>query len=815
MVPSLKRCDLKGRQIRHFFLVLVTVWEAVFGQIRYSVPEEMRKGSMVGNVALDLELNVKELSHRRVSLVSKGRTQYFHLNVNNGHLCISERIDRERLCRQNIRCLLHVEILVEDIMKLYTVEIEVLDVNDNPPVFITKESVLHVNENTAPGARFVLPQAQDADVGINSLQDYQLSSSTHFSLDVKTGPDGGKFAELVLENAPDREEQEMYQLILTATDGGDPARSGTALITVSVLDINDNAPFFRQTVYTASVLENSPKGTVVTTVSATDRDQGTNSEVMYSLNIISELFHVDSKTGEISVIGNLDFEETENYEFQVQAKDNGGLSSRCKVLLEVLNVNDNTPVIVMKSQATTLEENSPLGTVVAFLHVYDRDSGEHGQLTCMIPHNLPFELKKTMENYYSVVTDIILDREESPEYNITITATDRGTPPLSKTKTISLSISDINDNSPVFEQKSYTTYIIENTVPGASIFSVKATDLDSKENARVTYSITEGGPSGEVSLSSYISINSESGIMYALRPFDFEQLQELQALVTAQDGGSPALSSNVTVCFVILDQNDNAPEILYPSTPTDGSSGVEIAPRDSEPGYLITKVVAIDSDSGQNAWLSYQLLRSTDQGLFTVGLHTGEIRTARPIVEKDAIKQFLVVLVKDKGQTPLCSSVTVTILIADSFPEILSDLSNFSAPTEVESNLTLYLVITLIAVSFLFILALILVLTLRVRQWRQARFLDSSRATGNALPTSHFVGIDSVRAFLQAYSSDLYLTADSTTNPITFLDSQYSNSFSHAQNLDAQGPLLIDEPLIGNTEDGSFNQVSYLLLSLF
>ncbi|KAK9403752.1 7SK snRNA methylphosphate capping enzyme [Crotalus adamanteus] len=183
------------------------------------------------------------------------------------------------------------------------------------------------------------------------------------------------------------------------------------------------------------------------------------------------------------------------------------------------------------------------------------------------------------------------------------------------------------------------------------------------------------------------------GAIYALTSFDYETFKKIQFQVKAQDGGSPSLSSNVSVILFILDQNDNVPEILHPSPPADGSTGIELAPRSSEPGYLVTKVVAVDADSGQNAWLSYQLIRATEPGLFTVGLHTGEIRTARLFLEKDALKQILVVLVKDNGQPPLSASVTLTVVLADNIPEILSDLSNISAPVDPQSDLTFYLVI--------------------------------------------------------------------------------------------------------------------------
>ncbi|XP_069510273.1 protocadherin gamma-A6-like isoform X34 [Ambystoma mexicanum] len=790
-------------------VAMLTVWGAASGQLRYSIPEEMKKGSFVGNVALDLGMDPRELSEGGARIVSRGRKQHFTLNANSGRLYTNERIDRENICGQALTCLLHVEIISEGILKVYALEVEIQDINDNLPTFVAHQIELPIIENAAPGARFVLPEAHDADVGGNSLQSYQLSANTHFTLGVKQRNDGTKYAELVLEKSLDREEQEVHSLILTATDGGRPVRSGTVRVQINVIDVNDNAPVFDQPLYKIRVMENSPKGSVIGTMRATDNDQGTNSQVTYSFNKLQEdilqKFKLDSYTGEISIIENLDFEESQLYEFEVLGSD-GSLSSFCKVFIEVINVNDNRPEILMSSVLKQVSENSPMGTVIALLEVFDRDSGAHGKLTCSIPPHLPFQLMTSVGSYYSLVTDRILDREQVPQYNVTITATDSGTPPLSTTETINLKITDENDNPPVFGKVLYSAYIMENVPQGTSIFSAKATYSDWGKNARISYSIIEGHI-GNVPLSSYISINSESGVIYALQSFDFEKFRDFQIQVKAQDGGSPALASNVTVTFFILDQNDNTPEILYPSAPTDGSSGVEMAPRSSEPGYLITKVVAVDGDSGQNAWLSYQLLRATDQALFIVGLHTGEIRTGRPIVEKDAIKHYLVVSVRDNGQTPLSASVTVTIVMADSMPEMLHDVSNPSAPTDMESDLTLYLVIAVAVVSFLFLFLIILLVAIRLHHWRESQLSESSGANFHSLPASQFVGIDGVRAFLQTYSHEACLITDSGKSQIMFPVTGHSDTLLGTQNSETQGPLLFEDLLcIGKDDQPSIQQ---------
>ncbi|XP_029439958.1 protocadherin gamma-A12-like [Rhinatrema bivittatum] len=802
MVDTKRHRDFKGQLV--FCFIIFVACDAAFQQFRYLIPEEMEKGSFVGNIARDLGLNVTDLSRGGVRLIHSGKTQYFTLDLKTGNINVNEKINREDICGPVTQCLLNFELLFEDTMKIYLFEVQIQDVNDNPPSFPSKEIVLEIAETAAPGAHFPLKDAQDPDVGTNSLQSYQLSKNKHFSLDSKMGINGIKYTKLVLDKPLDREEQDVHHLILTATDGGDPVRSGTAQIVVHVLDANDNAPVFSQSIYKVSVKENIPEGTVIVVINATDMDKGVNSEVTYLFWKISDkaskIFQLNSKTGEISVVGNLDFEESEFHEIEIQAKDGGGLYSSSKVLLQVIDVNDNLPEITVTSLFSSVSEDSPAGTTIALFNVNDRDSGENGEVSCSIPRNLPFHLKKSFGNYYNLVTSRELDREQTSEYNITIKVTDKGAISLSTTRTIQLLISDKNDNPPVFDQTSYNVYIVENNPPGFSLYSVIARDRDHDHNSKVTYTIAEG-PIHELSVSQYISINSEDGVIYALRSFDYEQLKEFQIQVKAEDGGSPVLSSNVTVTIFILDQNDNKPVILYPSFPMDDSTGVELAPRSSQPGYLVTKVVAVDADSGQNSWLSYELLRATEPGLFTVGLHNGEIRTARFFLDKDHLKQTLIVSVRDNGQPPLSATSTLTVLVTDNISQTFSDLSSLSSPIDAESNLTLYLVIAIAAISCLFFTFIIVLLTLKLRRWRNSQMFDSSSVKFSSVPTSQYVGVDGVRAFLQTYTPDFCLTTDSGESQFKFPMGSSSYIFDDKKTCETNDSTA-NGKLINNSGDG-------------
>ncbi|XP_063305939.1 protocadherin gamma-B5-like, partial [Pelobates fuscus] len=654
---------------------------SISGHIHYSIDEEMRKNSVIGNIAKDLGLDVKQFKFHRFRIISRISEKYFSVNLDNGNLYVKDRIDRETLCGAEAPCLLTFDAVVENPLNVSRVSIEILDINDNTPRFFNDIATLKIIETISVGARFVLQNAEDPDIGINSIQTYKLSDNQHFTLSEKNRTNGSKFPELVLEKPLDRETQNIHELILTAVDGGNPIRSGTSLIKIITTDVNDNFPTFTQEEYKVSIRENIPINSSVFSVSATDKDEGSNAEIAYSFtkstgNVHNaDTFIINSTTGEIKTSKNLDFEIMRNYEMSVQAKDGGDLVTHCKVLIEILDENDNAPEITIASLSTPIPEDSAPGTMIALLEVHDQDAGENGLVDCQIMERVPFKLMLSSDNYYRIVTTSAMDREKVSRYNITITASDRGSTPLSTKKTIRLDISDVKDNPPLFTQSTYLAYVPENNLPGASIYCIHASDLDSGDNAKVIYTMPSANRD-DFAVSSYFSINIESGVLYAQRSFDYEQHKEFVIQITAKDKGFPSLSSNSTLIIHIMDQNDNAPKILYPSTESGGSSSFEMVPLTTEEEVLITKVIAVDADSGHNAWLSYHFIQISEPFPFTISQRTGEIRTIRPLSEKDVWKHKVVVMVKDNGSPSLSTTVTVSFIAADNFQQMLPKLNN-------------------------------------------------------------------------------------------------------------------------------------------
>ncbi|XP_034036816.1 protocadherin alpha-8-like [Thalassophryne amazonica] len=693
--------------------------ELVSSQIKYSIPEEVKVGSVVGNVAKDLGLDITSLEDRQFRIVSGSKDAQFKVNPNNGVLYVQKRIDREEVCENISPCLINLKMVVENPMEIHHVGVEIIDVNDNSPTFQEEEKILEISESTPPGRRFQLPTARDPDAVVHAVRAYKLNHNDFFHIEIRERGDD-KIPFLVLQKSLDREKYNKHKLSLTAVDGGNPPRSGTLNVTVIVLDSNDNNPVFSQEVYSVTIPENIDTDTSVITVKAADLDDGVNGDVEYFFGAelepdIYDMFSLDRNSGEIRVKGKIDFEKVDVYKLDVHATDKGQppMSSDCRIIIKVLDENDNKPDIEVTSLSNKISEDSKPGTVVSIISITDKDAGLNGKVICSIPENLPFDLKPSFQdNMYSLVLKHGVDRESVSLYDVTITATDCGQPPLSTLKSLSIEVSDVNDNNPEFLQNPVEFYLVENNIPGKPVLSVTAFDKDLNENAAITYHITkeEGNP---VKMSSFLNINSDNGKISALKSFDFETLKSFQFQVVATDGGTPSLSSNVTVNVFILDQNDNSPVILYPVSANGSAEGVEEIPRNVNAGHLVTKVRAYDADIGYNGWLLFSLQELTDHSLFALDRYTGQIRTLRSFTETDEAMHKLVILVKDNGNVSLSATATVTAKLVEPKEAFAASDVKGSAKDEEDNNVTFYLMITLGSVSTLFLISIIVLIAMQ------------------------------------------------------------------------------------------------------
>ncbi|XP_060630166.2 protocadherin alpha-C2-like isoform X9 [Anolis sagrei] len=821
-------------------LFLLLLWLPLLsGQLRYAVEEERPRGAVVGDVAADLGLEPGILASRGARLTSGSGRRFLALDVSRGLLVVAERLDREALCESSppsVPCLLGLELVLERPVEVHALEVELRDLNDHAPRFPRPEYRLEVSESALPGARFPIEGARDPDLGENTVRGYRLRPSQPFGLDLRdfeqrgSSSSSSSLLELVLLQPLDREQASQLRLELTAFDGGHPPRSAVAQILVRILDTNDNAPTFERGTYTATLLENAAPGTLVARVNASDADEGANGEVEYSFSgytppEVRRLFSVDPVSGEVTVNGTLDYEEAASYEIYVQATDRGPvpMAGHCKVLVTVLDANDNAPEVALTSLYSPVPEDAPPGTVVALMSVTDRDSGPNGQVTLSIPSDLPFRLN-AFKNSYTLVTQEPLDRERTSSYNITITATDAGVPPLSSHRVVQVDISDLNDNPPRFEEPTYSVYVPENNAPGVALCTAKAVDPDANENAHISYSLLNGEIQG-LPVVAFVSIKSDTGDLYAVGSFDYEKLREFQVVVQAQDSGVPPLSSTATVHIYVVDQNDHAPQILYP-TSGNASIAVEMIPRSAHAGYLVTKIIAIDADSGQNAWLFFHLAQASAPGLFSVEVHSGEVRTTRKLGEDSAATFNLTIRVRDNGEPALSSSVSIYIAVVDRISQIIPNTRRHIRSSRSYSEITLYLIVALSSVSFIFLLTVVVLAVIKchkdslhgktycggfcgtrrerypVEMYKQANdHLDATLPTGlNIQP--HFVEVRGNGSLSKTYCYKACLTAGSGSDSFMFYNTGIPTGIH-------PGAVLPDRHLTGQSGQSSQNLIVF------
>ncbi|XP_071331225.1 protocadherin-8 [Trachinotus anak] len=647
---------------------------------KYFTYEEDAPGTEIGNLSQDLKIDPADDPDTSFRFMQENNSSVIQMREIDGLLSVAEAIDREQLCPRSPRCFVAFDIVAfsREKFQLIHVEIEVKDINDHSPRFPRNETHLEIVENVPLDSRFPLQIALDQDVGENYIQSYNISPSTHFGIEVRDREDGVKFAELVLVRELDREVEDFYTVEVTAFDGGAPAKSGSMTVNIKVLDFNDNSPTFEHSSLKVELNEDSPVGHRVLRVHAFDPDDGVNGEVTYALADGSSpeaarLFHVDPYSGDVTLKALVDFEKRRTYELNVEASDLGANSvpSSCKVVVDVVDVNDNAPEIHIKPMTSSsdgvahITEAAAAESFVALISTSDRDSGSNGYVRVSLLGHEHFALQQAYGDTFMIVTTTTLDRERIPEYNLTVVAEDLGSPPFKTVRQYTIRVTDENDNPPLFSKSLYEVSVLENNIPGSYVTTVVARDPDVGKNAKVSYKLIDAEVAGGSPVSTYVSVDALSGSLFTLRSFDYETLQQIELVIKAEDRGSPSLSSTSTIRIRVVDQNDNYPYFTFPILLND-SADIPL-PFNAPAGYLALRVSAEDGDEGMNGELSYQIVQG-DPKLFTMNKDTGEIALKQWLTAEIGDVLEMKIAVSDNGRSPLSSSATIRFVVSDTEP---------------------------------------------------------------------------------------------------------------------------------------------------
>lgn len=727
-------------------LLLALVQGASGKTLKYKVYEEQKVGTVIARLKEDVSAVLPKLPSSlsfRFRVMQLGGTPLLAVREDDGQISIGTRIDREKLCEKNSNCSIEFDVvtLPTEYLQLFHVEVEVLDINDNSPHFARAIVPIEISESASVGTRIPLDGAVDADVGENSLHTYSLTANNFFKIDVRTRTDGAKYAELVVMRELDREVQASYQLQLTASDNGVPPKSGSTLLKISISDSNDNSPAFDEQAYAINLLENSPLGTLIIDLNATDPDEGTNGKIVYSFSShvspkILETFKIHPENGHITLIKKADYETGASYELDVQAQDLGpnSIPGLCKIVVKVVDVNDNKPEINInlmtpgKEEVAYISEGAPVDTFIALVRVDDIDGGLNGEVVCRLHGHGHFRLQKTHEKNYMILTNVSLDREKRSEYSLTVIAEDRGSPSLSTIKHFTVQVLDENDNPPCFEKSRYEVFKSENNSPGAYLMTVVASDPDLGTNGQVTYTIIDTVVQ-DSPISTYVTIDPSNGAIYALRSFDHEDVSRIAFTVQARDGGNPAQSANASILLTVLDENDNPPIIHSPSL-RNHTAELPVW-KYASPGQLITTLKVTDRDAGANGEVSCTIIGGNEDGLFVMDARRCELRTNASLEQAPRDIMEIRVDVQDRGIIPLSTGALLRLSVQENM-DILPSLYP-TGSTQASLDLSLIVIISLGAVCALLLIVMLMFATARCsREKKDPRHNYNCRVAENS-----------------------------------------------------------------------------------
>lgn len=601
----------------------------------------------------------------------------FQLDPNTGEVRTSTSLDRELHDRYDL--------VVLSSQPTYPIEVRitVLDQNDNAPEFPEPSIAVAFSESAVTGTRLLLDAATDRDISNNSVtDDYRIVAGNHddkFRLAVTTNPSGDvSYLHLETTGKLDRETRGFYSLNISARDGGQPPRNGYLLVNVTVLDVNDNPPIFDHSDYIVSLNESVPPGTAVLQVQATDNDLGDNAKITYYLADTERQFTVDPETGVIATAEPLSCPHQncaafvrpggsgcpKSCVFTVFARDHGSprQDGRTYVTVNLVDTNDHDPLIRFQyfpatGAFATVDENAMNGSVVAAVSVEDMDEGLNGDtnISILSGNELQhFRLDKT-PSFDLVRVNGVLDREEIGKYNLTVVATDKGTPPRTATAYLIIHVNDVNDHEPVFEKSEYSAILSELAPPGSYVASITATDEDTGVNAQIYYDFVSGNAQ------QWFAIDAASGLITTQAPLDREVQGTVELSIAARDGGPNPKRAYTQLKVQILDENDEAPQFAQPHI------NVSLN-EDTAVHTLVAMLTAADHDQGTNGSVTYALQTGVEQqypGMFALDALTGQLMTRRRLDREKIAAYEIRVVARDQGIPPQSATATVFLRVLD------------------------------------------------------------------------------------------------------------------------------------------------------
>ena len=642
--------------------------------LRYNISEQVPSSTFVGSIRLDAKLSSQHetpvFERLRFSFLdpNEENVDLFSIDAVTGILRTEGVLDRELICPQRLTCDVNMDIAVgpREYFQVIGVTVTIADINDRRPEFPQDAVTLEIPESASAGAIYKLPEAEDLDSGRFGLQGYRMETDFDGFFQLNVIEVGGRPSKIQLKllQSLDREERDFYRVNIIAYDGGEPPELGVMEVNIAVGDANDHGPRFLNSTYTVVMPESARPQANIVRVMAEDKDIGKNGEIRYHLSDNddgADVFAINEETGEITLKGALDYEDTQRYVLTVEATD-GGVNSQpayATVTVEVMDMNDNPPQISVNTlseqgtQNAVISELAQVGDMVAYISVKDPDSGLAGQFLCQLnePH---FSLEQTQPTKFKVVTAAPLDRERQAEYALVIECQDQGNPSLATTETIVVQVQDMNDNPPLFPLSAYYESLKENNHVKAWILQVNATDKDSGDNGQVRFALGQDAHD-------QFTIDPITGVIRANAVFDYEQSDQVIFSVIAYDLGDPAKSTTATVVLSILDTNDEPPRFSQES--------YRFHVQENQPvGFEIGRVSANDADSDKNNRIEYAMLPSKSAEMFTVDTQTGMVRT-KAVLDREDPGQALyhvIVLATNVGVTPpLSGSAMITIKVDD------------------------------------------------------------------------------------------------------------------------------------------------------